>query len=142
MKLLSLKLFTVENNAVLASLNVFSNTCLTYSDYSSCSVDVANTHRSQLRVLVYDLEAGERRRYGCRALALRTSGDEKALVWSVEVWRPVGECRGPQWDGVKMRAPPVVRNGRDAGDLKQIAFLFFSFFFFGGGGGEGRGPVH
>ena len=86
-KLLSLKVYTIPDNKVQASLNVFANNCLTYADYSSCFVDTADTHRSRLRVLVYDLEEGESREYGCRALALQNTGDESELTWSVLVTR-------------------------------------------------------
>ena len=86
-KLLSLKLYTLEDNGVVASLNVIANTCLTYTDYSSCSVDTRDTHKSRLRLLVHDLEEGESREYGCRALALHTTGDESGLTWSILVTR-------------------------------------------------------
>ena len=85
MKLMSLKLFKTQDSSVLASLNVFSSTCLTYADFSSCFVDSLDTHKSRLRVLVYDLEEGESREYGCTALALRTTGDASEFTWSVLV---------------------------------------------------------
>ena len=85
LKLMSLKLFKNEDRSVLASVNVITNTCLTYTDYSSCFVDTVDTHRSRLRVLVYDLEEGGSREYGCTALALRTTGDASELTWSVLV---------------------------------------------------------
>ena len=84
---MSLKLYTVHDGKVQASLNVFANNCLTYADYSSCSVDTRDTHKSRLRLLVHDLEEGESREYGCRALALRNTGDESELTWSILVTR-------------------------------------------------------
>ena len=60
-KLLSLKMYRVSDNTVLASRNVFKNSCLTEDDFSSCFVDTRDTHQSKLRVLVDDLEAGESR---------------------------------------------------------------------------------
>lgn len=86
-KLLSLKLYTIEDSKVQASLNVFANNCLTYTDYSSCFVNTIDTHKSRLRVLVYDLEEGESREYGCRALSLQNTGDESEQTWSILVTR-------------------------------------------------------
>lgn len=85
LKLMSLKLFTNVDRAVLASVNVISNTCLTYTEFSSCFVDTLHTHKSRLRVLVSDLEEGESREYGCTALALRTTGDASEFTWSALV---------------------------------------------------------
>jgi hypothetical protein len=86
-KLISLKLFRATDDFVLASLNVFTNTCQTYSDYSSCVVDTANTHRSLLKVLVYDLEEGESRKYGCKVVTIDSDGDPKELNWFIVITR-------------------------------------------------------
>lgn len=85
MKLMSLKLYRNSDQSVLASLNVYSNTCLTYVDYSSCHVNSTDTHESRLRVLVSDLGEGESREYGCTALGLRTTGDAGETTWSLLV---------------------------------------------------------
>lgn len=86
-KLLSLKMYRVSDNAVLASLNVFENSCLTEDDFSSCFVDTRDTHQSKLRVLVDDLEAGESREYGCQVSTMTTSGDTYVHSWSTLVFR-------------------------------------------------------
>ena len=86
-KLMSLKLFRRTDNTVLASLNVFTNTCLTYSDFSSCFVSNSDTHKSRLKVLVYDLEEGESRRYGCKLTVLDSEGDASDMKWSIVVTR-------------------------------------------------------
>ena len=86
-KLLSLKLYRVSDSFVLASLNIYANTCLTYSDFSSCYVNSVETHKSRLKVLVYDLEEGESRRYGCKATVVQSEGDASELKWSTIVTR-------------------------------------------------------
>ena len=86
-KLLSLKLYRISDSFVLASLNVFANTCLTYSDFSSCQLSTTDTHKSRLKVLVYDLEEGESRRYGCKATVVKSEGDARELNWSIVVTR-------------------------------------------------------
>jgi hypothetical protein len=86
-KLMSLKLYRSTDNFVLATLNVFTSTCQTYSDYSSCVVDTANTHRSLLKVLVYDLEEGESRKYGCKLTVLDSAGDAEDLNWYIVITR-------------------------------------------------------
>ena len=86
-KLLSLKLYRMSDSFVLASLNVLANTCLTYSDFSSCHLSTADTHQSLLRVLVHDLEEGESRRYGCKVTVVQSEGDASELKWSIVVMR-------------------------------------------------------
>ena len=86
-KLLSLKMYRVSDNAVLASLNVFENSCLTEHDFSSCYVDTSDTHQSKLKVLVDDLEAGESREFGCQVSTMSTSGDTYVYSWSTIVIR-------------------------------------------------------
>ena len=96
LKLLSLKIYTTRKNVVLGSLNVITNTCLTYGDFSSCYVNGTNTHRSRLRVLVPDLDEGESREYGCRVSAINSEGDTKVSTWSIFVTRrsECGICTG------------------------------------------------
>ena len=96
LKLLSLKMYTKADNLVLASLNVITNTCLTYGDFSSCYVHTSDTHRSRLRVLVPDLGEGERREYACRVSAINSEGDTKVSTWSIVVTRR-SECRTCVW---------------------------------------------
>ena len=91
LKLLSLKIYTVTDSAVLASLNVLTRACLTYADFSSCYVNTSDTHKSRLRVLVPDLREGESREYGCKVNALTSEGDTKVSTWSIFVTRR-SEC--------------------------------------------------
>ena len=86
-KLLSLRLYRTSDNFVLASLNVFADSCLTYTDYSSCSVNTRDTHKSRVRVLVSDLEEGGSRRFGCKATVVGSEGEANKMLWSILVTR-------------------------------------------------------
>ena len=86
-KLMSLKLYAESENNVLASLNVFTNTCLTYTAYSSCFVDDSGGHRSTVKVLVSDLREGESRTFGCKLTVLESEGDAADLKRTFVVTR-------------------------------------------------------
>jgi hypothetical protein len=74
-KLLSLKLVTLPEATLLASLNLYTDTCLTFTEYSSCTNSSDNTHRSRLRLLVHDLSEGDSNEYGCTANTMNSVGD-------------------------------------------------------------------
>lgn len=86
-KLLSLRLYRASDNFLLASVNVFADNCLTYTDYSSCVINTSDTHKSRVRVLVYDLEEGDSRRYGCKATVVGSEGEARNILWSTVVTR-------------------------------------------------------
>lgn len=83
LKLISLQLFRLPESTVLASLNVISNNCMTFGDYSSCRLHPADTHKSRVRVLVHDLEEGEGREYGCTATAVTPLGNAVTQNWKL-----------------------------------------------------------
>ena len=86
-KLLSLRLFRESDTFVLSSLNILTNNCVTFGDYSSCVIDSSDTHKSRLSVLIVDLEEGENRRYGCLASTISAIGQPETDTWSVLVSR-------------------------------------------------------
>ena len=86
-RLLSLRLFRESDKFVLASLNILTNNCVTFGDYSSCMIDSSDTHNSRVRVLVFDLEEGESRRYGCLASTINAIGQPETDTWSILVRR-------------------------------------------------------
>lgn len=91
-KLLSLQLFRVNpESKVLASLNVVANSCMTFSEYSSCKIDTQDTHSSRLRILVHDLKEGETREYGCTANTLASLGNSVYEDWEITVERWICE---------------------------------------------------
>jgi hypothetical protein len=86
-KLLSLRLYRSADNFELASVNVIAESCLTYTDYSSCKVNTTDTHSSLVRVLVYDLQEGESRKYSCTVTVLGSKGAADTILWSTVVTR-------------------------------------------------------
>jgi len=86
-KLISLQIFRLPESAVLASLNVYTNSCMTYGDFSSCVIDQQQVHRSRVRVLVHDLEEGEQREYGCTATTVTAQGNAVVSNWKIIVNR-------------------------------------------------------
>ena len=86
-KLLSLTMTTMSNSIELATLNVITNSCLTHNDFSSCFIDLSDSHKSKLRVLVSDLDEGESREYECRANTINTRGQTDMSTLSILVTR-------------------------------------------------------
>lgn len=86
-KLLSLQIYRNFESSVLASLNLYTNNCMTYGDLSSCSIDKTDPHRSKLMVLVHDLAEGEETRFGCKAISMKPSGNTKTSTWTILVKR-------------------------------------------------------
>ena len=86
-KVLSLKMFTLPENSVLATANPVMKECVTFREYSSCSVDGSDTRKSEVRVLVSDMDEGEIRRFGCRVNSFDSLGDTISTAWSVTVER-------------------------------------------------------
>ena len=86
-KLLSLQIHRLSDDKELSSLNVFSNSCVTAVDYSSCVIDTRDSHRSRLRTLVYDLDEGESREYRCTVYTVTPRGKPDTFDWTVVVSR-------------------------------------------------------
>ena len=84
---MSLSLFRTTDKFVLATLNVFKNSCFTHTDFSSCYIDQSDSRKSRLRILVSDLEEGESRKYGCKANIIDTRGETTSSNWSILVSR-------------------------------------------------------
>ena len=86
-KLISLQMHRLSDNAAVASLNVMMNSCMTLGDFSSCVIDPAHTHRSRLKVLVDDLLEGESRRYACTVISVQSFGNTNTDKWTISVHR-------------------------------------------------------
>lgn len=86
-KLISLKLVQLPESTVLASLNLYTENCMTYGDYASCIINTSYVHKSKLRVLVHDLEEGESREFGCVANTVNAQGDPVLEDWKTVVAR-------------------------------------------------------
>jgi hypothetical protein len=86
-KLTSLQLFRLPESSVVVSLNVLTNSCITFTEYSSCTIDLVNTHRSLVKILVHDLDPGESTAYGCTANAVTSLGNPIWENWKLTVVR-------------------------------------------------------
>ena len=85
--LLSLSMFRLPESSVLGTLHVIKKSCFTRADYSSCSIDLENSHQSKLRLLVTDLSEGESREYACKANAINALGETEISTWNILVSR-------------------------------------------------------
>nr|KAG5701996.1 hypothetical protein BaRGS_015731 [Batillaria attramentaria] len=98
---LSMSLYLVRNDTVLASVNVATGACLTAGYFSSCTIDAAdsrgsfsscrideaNSRRTRLAALVVDLEYGEERVYGCNVSVVESGTRMVSFSWRVTVKR-------------------------------------------------------
>lgn len=82
-KLISLQIFRLPETTILASLNVLTNNCMTFGDFSSCVVNRTDNHKSRVRVLVHDLKEGEAREYGCTANTVNPLGNSIYKNWKL-----------------------------------------------------------
>ena len=88
---LSLTLFKMSDNSVIASLISSENTCNTFVEYSSCAIDSSDRRKSVVRTLVADLEEGGSTTLGCNVTSVLDSGHPRVFSWSVVVRRR-SEC--------------------------------------------------
>jgi hypothetical protein len=86
-KLISLKLVRLPSSTVLALLNLYSDSCFTFSKYSACSINHTVLHKSCVKVLVHDLDEGEGREYGCTANTVDSMGEIMFHNWKHVVTR-------------------------------------------------------
>ena len=85
--LLSLTLFRAADNTVLATLNTFKGTCKTFSEFSSCNLNVGETRKSSVRTLVADLQQGQTTILGCNVTSFLENGHAQMYSWSLPVYR-------------------------------------------------------
>ena len=84
---LSLTLFRVSDNSVIATLKTSKNTCSTFSEFSSCAIDLGDSRKSAVRTLVADLEEGERTTLGCNVTSVLKNGHARMYSWFIHVQR-------------------------------------------------------
>ena len=85
--ILSLTLFRISDNSILAIANPLKNTCKTYSDFSSCDISASDTRSSTVRTLVADLEEGQTTIIGCNVTSFLETGHPQVYSWSLAVRR-------------------------------------------------------
>ena len=86
-KLMSLQMYKIPGSSVIASLNLYTNNCMTYGEFSSCFISPKDAHKSRLRLLVHDLGEGETRQYKCLVTGVTPSGGTKSLISTLTVTR-------------------------------------------------------
>lgn len=84
-KILSLTMFKTSDNSVLVYANPLTNDCFTGVDFSSCLIDTIDKRNSRVRVLVYDLQEGETRQYGCNVSSFKHKEQAGTITWSILV---------------------------------------------------------
>ena len=85
--LLSLTLFKMSENSILAVANPLKNTCMTFGEFSSCDISASNTRKSVVRTLVVDLKEGETTVLGCNVTGFLKTGHPRVYSWSLPVYR-------------------------------------------------------
>ena len=81
MKIISLKIVKGKDTPPLASVNVLTNTCLSYSTYSSCILEDV----IRLKILINDMNVGEKMVFGCHGIAAYPNGDIILKYWNVTI---------------------------------------------------------
>ena len=87
MDLLSLTLFRIPDNAILAIVNPLKNTCKTFSEFASCDIRAGDTRSSVVRTLVAHLEEGQTALLGCNVTGFLETGHPRVFSWSLTVYR-------------------------------------------------------
>ena len=87
---MSLTLFKISDNSLIATLISSKNTCKTFIEFSSCEIDSSDSRKSVVRTLVADLEEGGSTRLGCNVTSVLESGHPRVFSWSLVVRR--SEC--------------------------------------------------
>ena len=88
---LSLTLFKMSDKSVIATLISSKNTCKTFLEFSSCTIDSSDSRKSMVRTLVADLEEGGSTALGCNVTTVLESGHPRVFSWSLLVRRR-SEC--------------------------------------------------
>lgn len=85
--ILSLTLYKVPTNVLLANVKTFKNTCKTFSEFSSCTIVSGDSRKSTVKTLVADLEEGGRTMLGCNVTVVQENGHPRVYSWSILVHR-------------------------------------------------------
>lgn len=84
---LSLTLFKVEDQTMLAHMLTSTKTCNTFAEFASCSINVADSTKSVVKTLLADLNVGERVLVGCNVTSVLANGHAQMFSWSIAVER-------------------------------------------------------
>lgn len=85
--ILTLALFTAEDNELLAFVNMKTEECLAKGQFCSCHIDKKNSRQTKVKTLVLDLEVGESRLYGCNVTGLKSGTRWQVMSWTISARR-------------------------------------------------------
>ena len=83
--LLSMVLFRLSDDVILASLNMASRECSTSAVFSSCVIEETDVRKSSVKTLVMNLKEGETSRYGCEVSSMKSGERVTVAAWSVAI---------------------------------------------------------
>ena len=86
--LLTMILYTVPQDAVVAFVNLGKQDCYTSESFVSCEIDQSDPRRSRLKTLVADLAEGQTREFGCNLTAVAARGRMLIYSWKLSVHQP------------------------------------------------------
>ena len=87
-KLISLKLYRLPEKAVVASLNMFTGTCMTSELYVSCDISEKSDSKSWLKALIQsDLSLGNSPEFTCTVNIITSEGDSILHEWKMSLER-------------------------------------------------------
>lgn len=91
--ILTIVIYVVRNDHVIASANVGKEECSTSGSFSSCVFHPQDTRGAQLRTLITDPPTEEEYRvYGCNVTSFKTGGRLNTVTWMTRVERERKSC--------------------------------------------------
>ncbi|KAL8563676.1 hypothetical protein ACOMHN_035410 [Nucella lapillus] len=81
--LLTMVLYHVPDKQKVATANLKSGECSTSDQFSSCLINIHDSHRTKLRTLVLDLVEGELRHFGCNLTTFKSDGSTDIVSWTI-----------------------------------------------------------
>lgn len=96
--LLFMALYTVQEDRLLASVNLGTRECRTGDVFSSCVIDETDHRKTLLKSLIFELDHERERVYGCNVTNVGSDGRSKVYSWNVAIserskWKVCVFCR-------------------------------------------------
>lgn len=82
---LSMALYRINNDNILAFVNLRKHECFTSESFILCEIDATDSRKSKLKALVLDLNETEKRSYGCNMSTIASGGRQKFVSLNVTV---------------------------------------------------------
>lgn len=84
-EIMAITMYSVSDDFVLASVQLLSRMCVTWTSYSSCTIIDASTKATKLKMLITDLKEDQDRSYGCNISSYRSGGRMHITSWVIVV---------------------------------------------------------